>query len=67
MFSLKSLATALLSTAVLGQTPEERAAYPEYTAQFDKHGITWEPIKVKTDDGWTLTIFHITGDAEGPF
>lgn len=25
------------------------------------YGYTWEPIKVKTEDGWTLTTFKITG------
>ena len=29
--------------------------------------MTWEPIKVKTDDGYTLTMFHITGTVDnGP-
>ena len=25
------------------------------------HGYTFEPLQEKTDDGWTLTVFHITG------
>lgn len=25
------------------------------------HGYAWEPVKVKTDDGFTLTTFHVTG------
>ena len=42
--------------------------YPNYASPFADYGLTWEPIKVKTEDGWTLTLFHITGDATtGPF
>ena len=26
-----------------------------------RYGYAWEPVKVKTDDGYTLTTFHITG------
>lgn len=29
--------------------------------------MNWEPIKVKTEDGWTLTMFHLTGDESGPY
>ena len=31
------------------------------------HGYAWEAHKVDTEDGWTLTAFHVTGkiDAEG--
>ena len=32
-----------------------------------KHGFTWEPIKVTTDDGFILTTFHVTGNRKGPF
>ena len=28
--------------------------------------MTWESFKVKTDDGYTLTTFHITGTEDGP-
>ena len=36
--------------------------YPDYAGPFAKFNLTWEPIKVKTEAGWTLTMFHITGD-----
>jgi len=26
-----------------------------------KHGYTWEAVKVPTEDGYTLTTFHVTG------
>ena len=28
--------------------------------------MTWESIKLHTDDGYTLTMFHITGTENGP-
>jgi len=34
-------------------------------AAFEKHGFTWEPVKVHTDDGYTLTAFHVTGKVDG--
>ena len=43
-------------------------SYPDYAEPFDKYNLTWEPLKIKTEDGWTLTVFHITGDkTTGPF
>jgi len=35
--------------------------YKDFADDMDYWGFTWEPIKVKTDDGWTLTTFRITG------
>ena len=28
--------------------------------------MAWETMKIKTDDGYTLTMFHITGTSDGP-
>jgi len=64
---LKSFVSALLGGVAMAQTAEERAAYPDYAEKFDKHGITWETMPVKTADGYTMTIFHLTGDADGPW
>ena len=63
----RTVGAALISTVALAQTAAELEAYPDYAAEFGKSGITWETVKVKTDDGWNLTLFHITGDANGPF
>lgn len=38
--------------------------YPDYALQFDKWNVEWEPIEIKTKDGWTLTMFHITSTPE---
>ena len=40
---------------------EENFEYTQFAAAMAFWGYTWEPIKLKTDDGWTLTTFHITG------
>ena len=32
-----------------------------------KHGFTWEPLEVTTEDGFILTTFHITGNQNGKF
>lgn len=60
-----SAALAMLAVSVAGQTQEEIDAYPDYAENFNKHGMTWEPIKVHTEDGYTLTMFHVTGTTEG--
>ena len=31
-----------------------------------KYGYDWEAIEVKTDDGYILTTFHVTGNKDGP-
>ena len=28
------------------------------------HGYTWEAVKVPTEDGYTLTTFHVTGKVD---
>ncbi len=64
--SLLSFA-AFIELAVNAQTDAEKLAYPDYTVEFDKWGYTWEPIKLHTEDGYTLTMFHITGTVDnGP-
>ena len=62
---MRAFVAGILAAIGLAQSAEDRKAYPDYAAQFDKHGITWETAKVKTDDGYTLTMFHPTGDANG--
>ena len=33
----------------------------------DRYGYTWEPLSLSTEDAYILTLFHITGNAEGAF
>ena len=56
---------AALCHTTFAQTQEEVEAYPEYATNFAKWGMTWESMKVQTDDGYTLTMFHITGTVDG--
>ena len=70
MLSLqRTAATAsLLAVACQAQTAEEIAAYPEYAELFGVQNLTWESVKVRTERGFHLTAFHITGSTEtGPF
>ena len=41
--------------------------YKRFADTMDQYGYTWEAVKVKTDDLFTLTTFHITGNSEGLF
>ena len=59
-------AASLLFASAYAQTQEEIEAYPEYAAGFGKFNMTWESIKLHTDDGYTLTMFHVTGTEDGP-
>jgi len=66
MLSRFGTALALLTVNVLAQTQAELDAYPDYAGEFAKHDMTWESIKVHTEDGYTLTMFHVTGNKDGP-
>lgn len=35
--------------------------YTVFSCVMQRHGYAWEAVKVKTDDGYTLTTFHVTG------
>lgn len=35
--------------------------YPEWATKMEEFGITWMPYTVETEDGWTLTMFRLTG------
>ena len=41
--------------------------YVVFDSVMNLHGYAWEAHKVETEDGWTLTAFHVTGkkDADG--
>ena len=62
-----SFAASLLCSTSLAQSQEVKDAYPLIAGPLEKMGVTWEPIKVKTENGWTLTMFHLTGKVDtGP-
>ena len=36
-------------------------SYPQLADEMDKAGYTWDSHKIQTEDGWWLTLFHVTG------
>ena len=54
------------AVGALAQTQQDILSYPEYADSFAAFGLTWEPVKVETSDGYILTMFHITGTVDGP-
>ena len=62
MWSRTMMSAAVLAAVACAQTQEDIDMYPNYAEPFAKYNLTWEPIKIKTEAGWTLTMFHITGD-----
>ena len=56
-----SLALSALASLALAQTDEQKYEYSQFTAAIGIYNYTWEPIDVHTDDGYTLTMFHVTG------
>ena len=64
----KGIIAAVLAALTHAQTEADILSFPNYASDFDSWNVTWEAVKVKTEDGWTLTVFHITGDKDtGPF
>ena len=55
------IGAALAATVAIAQTAEETAKYPGWAAVMTKEGYTWKPYTVETTDGWTLTLFRLTG------
>jgi len=39
----------------------DQQEYPEFAFDMEYWGYTWDAHKIKTDDGFVLTTFHITG------
>ena len=69
MYSNMLITLGLLCTSMAkAQSQEDKDTYPDYADAFARYNVTWEPIKVQTEDGYTLTMFHITGNSEtGPY
>ena len=61
MISRLFLAAALAVTAAATPTQAEIDAYPEWAAIMATEGYDWLSYTTKTSDGWTLTLFRITG------
>ena len=59
-------ALALLAQHSYAQTQADIEAYPFMAEKFALRNMTWEPVKFTTEDGYTITSFHITGNENGP-
>ena len=35
--------------------------YADFAVTMDTYDYQWEPYTVQTEDGWLLTLFHVTG------
>ena len=60
MKSLKHILSLLFCVAVVAQTDEERQKYSVWDYHCSRQGFGWEPYRVETEDGWTLTMFRLT-------
>ena len=61
MISRLFLGAALAVTAAATPSQAEIDAYPEWAATMTTQGYDWESHTTKTADGWTLTLFRVTG------
>lgn len=52
----------IAATGCLAATEEEQAKYASWSKVMDNLGLNWDPYQVKTEDGWFLTMFRITGE-----
>ena len=53
----------MLANNLLSSISKSIAAtdYPEFASDMAYWGYTWDAHKIKTEDGFVLTTFHITG------
>lgn len=51
---------AALGTLAYAQTDDQKQKYKEWSAIIGVWGYDWEPVEVVTDDGYTLTLMHVT-------
>ncbi len=57
---------AIIAYQTAAQTDEDKAKYQRFATpmEFYNGGYTWEAKEVTTEDGYILTLFHITGKVE---
>ena len=65
MYSRLIAAAALAVFSANAQSELDKMQYARWSAAMEKEGYTWEPYQVETKDGWFLTLFRITGRADG--
>ena len=58
---LAVLAVTFAAQNVSAQSQEDKEAYPEFAQLMEASSYAWESLLVETDDGWTNSIFRVTG------
>ena len=66
MFAKALFSAATVGILVSAQTAEQKKMYSSWSGTIGIWGYDWEPHKVVTDDGYTLTLMHVTKKS-GPF
>lgn len=51
----------LISNMIENMAEANRESYYVFDGVMKHHGYAWEAVKVPTEDGFTLTTFHVTG------
>lgn len=62
-----SLLISVAASAIATTLVVAKQEYKRFADIMSSYGYTWEAVKVTTEDGYILTTFHVTGNAEGPF
>ena len=60
MFTKLMLGAAMAAALASAQTDEQKAKYKKWTTQAGIWEYDWEPVEVVTDDGYTITLMHVT-------
>ena len=61
LLSLNFLAQILLASSEVEEDAQKILDYPYFAELMAWWNIKWEPVKVKTEDGFTLVTFHLLG------
>ena len=57
---------SFIALCLLAVSTSANEKYKRFAKLMKKYGYDWEAVKVKTDDGYILTTFHVTGNQDGP-
>ena len=61
MYSKLLISAALAAVSANAQSDYDKQKYADFSDVMDQHGYSWQPYETETEDGWTLTMFRITG------
>ena len=61
MLSFAGLSASIAAAEQPSVSWQDRQDYPDFARDMDFWGYTWDAHKIRTDDGFILTTFHVTG------